>query len=458
MLNISKNSISNAIRLSDFSSFKLLRKNPGRKVTLWIITILPVFILLCLFLPWTQNINAKGYVTTRSPQQRPQAIQSVIAGQLDKWFVQEGDYVEQGDTVVFLTEVKNDYFDPNILTRTSEQITAKTQSSESYIEKIKALQNQYNALLEALKLKQEQNKNKIQQAKNKISIDSIDLEALTANLEIAKNQLSRTQELYDKGLKTLTELQDKEYKVQNSQAKVNVQINKLINQRNELLNLTIELVYIEKDYADKLFKSQSERQSAISSKLETMAETSKLKNQLSNYTERQKFYYIIAPQAGYITKTIKKGIGEIVKEGADVATIVPSKYDLAIEIYILPQDLPLISVGNLVQLRFDGWPAIVISGWPKASTGLFTGNIVAMDRYTNDNGKYRVLISPKTEKKNWPEQLSIGAGARAFLLLKKVPIWYEIWRQLNGFPPDYYQKDQKNDTELYRKPPIKSIK
>jgi len=458
MLRISENTISKEIRLSDFESYKLLNKNQLPKFTLWAILIILTILLISLFLPWTQNISSKGFVTTRSPQQRPQGIQSVIAGRLEKWYVQEGDFVNAGDTIIYISEVKSDYFDPEILDRTSEQISAKSESTDSYDKKITALQNQYNALLEALGLKREQTRNKILQARNKISIDSFDLAVLKANLEISKNQFSRTKDLYGKGLKTLTELQEKEYKMQNEQAKVNVQENILINQRNELVNLTIEMSAIEKDYIDKLSKSQSEQQSAVSSKMETLSETSKLKNQLRNYTERQKFYYITAPQSGYITKAIRKGIGETVKEGTDIATIVPSEYDLAAEIYVKPQDIPLLSVGNLVQIRFDGWPAIIISGWPESSTGVFTGNIVAIDRYISDNGSYRVMISPNSEKKPWPAELSIGTGVRAFLLLKEVPIWYEIWRQLNGFPPDFYQEDSKKQEELQRQAPIKSVK
>ncbi len=458
MLNISENSISPSISLNEFESYGLLKKNHTRRLTLWLIAGLATGFFLCLFLPWTQNINAKGYVTTRSPEQRPQAIQSIIAGRLENWYVQEGDYVEKGDTIIFISEVKSEYFDPELLERTSEQITAKSQSIESYGQKVIALENQFVALQEGLELKREQTRNKMQQTRNKISMDSIDLVAYEINLEIAKNQLSRTKELHEKGLKTLTELQEKEYKVQSANAKVIVQKNKVLNQKNELVNLNIEIISIEKDYADKLAKSQSDKQSALSSKLESVASKSKLRNQFSNYNERQKYYYITAPQSGYITKTIKKGIGETIKEGTDIATIMPSKYDIAVEVYLKPQDLPLLKISDLVQLRFDGWPAIVISGWPESSTGVFSGTIVAIDKFISENGYYRILISPNKEKKEWPEKLSIGTGANAFILLKEVPIWYEVWRQLNGFPPDYYSTEKGNENEIKRKAPLKSIK
>ncbi len=458
MLNISKNSIAQYIDLNELHSFKLIRKSKIKRVSLWLFICLFIGFLICMFLPWTQNINAKGYVTTRSPEQRPQAIQSVIAGRLEKWYIQEGDYVEKGDTIVYISEVKSEYFDPNLLERTTEQISAKTQSIESYSQKIIALQNQYFALGESMKLKRAQTLNKMEQARNKIDMDSIDLAAYKINMDIAQNQLERTKELYDKGLKTLTELQEKEYKVQAENAKLNVQKNKLLNQINELTNLKIELIAIGREYDDKLSKSLSDKQSALSDKLESVAATSKLENQYSNYSERQKFYYITAPQSGYITKTIKKGVGETIKEGTDIATIMPSKYDLAIELYIKPQDLPLIALGNKVQLRFDGWPAIVISGWPKSSTGVFSGSIVAIDKFISENGFYRILLSPNNIKKEWPSNLSIGTGANAFILLKEVPIWYEVWRQLNGFPQDFYQSELKKEKDLKLSAPLKLIK
>lgn len=458
MLNISENSIKPYIKLEDFESSKLLKHSKIQRLTLFLTIVLLVVLIIGLFLPWTQSIQAKGYVTTRQPEQRPQAIQSVLAGRLEKWYVREGDFVEAGDTIIYISEIKSDYFDPSLIARTNEQVTAKSQSIASYDAKIKALDNQYAALEASMKLKIQQTQNKIQQTQNKIRMDSIDLVAYNTNLQIANNQFNRIKKLYDKGLKTLSELQVKELKLQETKAKVTVQENKLINRKNELSNLYIELLAIERAYSDKLAKSESDKQSALSSKLDAIANTSKLQNQLSNYSVRQQFYHIIAPQSGYITKTLKKGIGEIIKEGTSVATIMPANYDLAVEVYVKPQDLPLLDLGNSVRLRFDGWPAIVISGWPKGSTGIFAGKISAIDQFISDNGYYRLLISPSNEEKAWPSKLRVGTGTSTFMLLKDVHIWYEIWRQLNGFPPDFYQKNEKTQKDIKRKAPLKSVK
>jgi len=91
-----------------------------------------------------------------------------------------------------------------------------------------------------------------------------------------------------------------------------------------------------------------------------------------------------------------------------------------------------------MRVWFDGWPTIIFSGWPGMSYGTFGGRVVAIENFISPNGKYRILISPDKDEEQWPKELSIGAGTQTIALLQNVPIWYEIWRNLNGFPPNYY--------------------
>ena len=125
MLNISKNSISDKVDTSKYSAFGKVVSKSSSKVLLQILSGITGLFLLIMFIPWTQNIRAKGYVTTLKPDQRPQTVHSIIAGRIEKWYVQEGDFVNKGDTILFISEIKDDYFDPNLLNRTDEQIKAK---------------------------------------------------------------------------------------------------------------------------------------------------------------------------------------------------------------------------------------------------------------------------------------------------------------------------------------------
>ncbi|MCU4166425.1 HlyD family secretion protein [Carboxylicivirga caseinilyticus] len=452
MLNISQNiEVGSKIDKSKLKSFSLVRNYVAGKLFTRLLYLSFFALVASMFLPWTQNIRSTGYVTALKPNQRPQTIHSVIGGRIENWFIQEGDFVKKGDTILFLSETKAEYMDPKLLQRTQQQIEAKELAVHSYMEKIKALDEQIRALSQTQSLKMEQTQNYVKQAMLKIQSDSIEYEASKTNYEIAKRQHERTQKLYSDGLNSLTELESRKLKMQETQAKMVSAENKLLTSRNNLINYKVELSSIRNQYREKLSKSESDKYSAMSALYDAEATLSKMQNQYMNYSVRTGMYYVTAPQDGYITKTIRTGIGETVKEGDPLVSIMPADFELAVEMYVDPIDLPLLHVGDKVRFMFDGWPSIVFSGWPNVSFGTFGGRVFAIDNFISENGQYRILVEQDKEEQAWPEQLRIGAGADGIALLNDVPVWYEIWRQMNGFPPDYYKGEKVNESTNKKK-------
>lgn len=447
MLNITENRVEKWIDMNQFKSAKIFEDNKGYRMVKKTIWILGLLLLVFLFLPWTQNVSGAGSVTTLKPNQRPQTVQSAIAGRIEKWYVNEGDYVKKGDTILFISEIKEDYLDPNLVENTGKQVDAKVSSASSYASKVKALENQIGAIDNERGLKFKQAQNKLIQAKLKVQSDSIDLEAVKTQLKIAKTQYNRSINLNKEGLKPLTDVEEKRVKLQDSEAKIITQENKYIAAQNEVLNAKMELNRILAEYSEKVAKAQSDKQTALSSQFDTEAQVNKLKNQYQNYQIRNGMYYIVAPQNGYVNRALQSGIGETIKEGTSIVSIMPASFDIAVETYISPVDFPLIHKGEKVRVWFDGWPSIVFSGWPGASFGTFGGVIVAKENFISENGKYRVLIAPDKNDKVWPKQLSIGAGTQTIALLDNVPIWFEIWRTLNGFPPNFYEPTPTEKTK-----------
>jgi multidrug resistance efflux pump len=444
MLQITANTIKGKIAADRYPALRQAEQRTTRRSMIRVFTI--VFLLLggSMFLPWTQNIQSRGVVTALRPDQRPQTIHSVIPGRIEKWFVQEGDRVKKGDTILFISETKDDYFDPLLVDRTGDQLKNKELSVDAYMGKVKALDTQIDAMLQARELKKEQAENKLKQAFLKIASDSIDLVALKTNYDIATEQYKRFETLYKDGLKSLTDLEGRKQKMQEALAKMMAQENKLLTSRNEAINARVDLSSINADYSDKISKSESEKYSAISNMYDAEIAVTKLQNQVMNYTVRTGMYYITAPQDGYITKAIRSGIGETIKEGTPVVSIMPASYELAVEMYVDPIDVPLLTKGQPVRVQFDGWPAIVFSGWPNASYGTYGGTVAAIDNFISDNGKYRVLVAPDRNDLPWPQPIRLGAGTQTITLLNDVPVWYELWRKTNGFPADYYTGTKSN--------------
>lgn len=393
---------------------------------------------IALFLPWTQNIRAKGKVTSLRQEQRPQELNTVIAGAVVKWYVKEGDFVEKGDTILQLGEVKVDYFDPQLLNRTQEQIASKQASAEGYKSKAVTADNQLKALDEALKLKLQSLENKIGQQQLKVNSDEADLAAAKNELTAYTRQIAAAKQMLDSGAISLSDYERRKISYQNAVAKSNSAQNKLLQSRQELVNLKIEQQAASQDYTEKIAKTQGEKFSSLSSAASTEADISKLQNQYASYDARNKLYYLIAPQSGQITKAKKAGIGEYVKEGEMIVEIVPKNIQYAVELFVKPMDLPLVNNGQKVRFVFDGFPAIVFNGWPRGSFGTFGGRVVAVEKSVGDNGMFRVLIAEDTLDRKWPQGLSIGTGAEGIVLLKDVKIYYELWRNINGFPAEYY--------------------
>lgn len=439
MLNISHNPVNQYVDLNKFKSAQDIFNKSYYKIFNKFLLAIAIIVLIVLFLPWTQNITGQGQVTTLKPNQRPQTIQSQIPGRIEEWFVNEGDFVNKGDTILRISEIKSEYFDDRLLERTNAQIMAKSSSASAYESKVEALSRQITALLNEQKLKYEQTQNKLLQAQLKVESDSIDLEAAKTNIEIAERQFNRTQTLQDEGLKAVKDVEEKRLKLQETQAKLISQENKYLASKNEVINAQIELSRINAEYADKISKAQSDMFTAQSSGFDAKAQVTKLENEYANYAERNRLLYVTAPQNGYINKALTGGVGVTFKEGEELVGIMPSDYELAVETYVRPIDLPLLHIGEKVRIQFDGWPAIVFSGWPNASYGTYGAKIVAIENFISANGKYRVLLAPDETDYKWPAAIRVGSGARTIALLEDVPIWFELWRQINSFPPNYYQ-------------------
>ncbi|MBK7372813.1 MAG: HlyD family efflux transporter periplasmic adaptor subunit [Saprospiraceae bacterium] len=413
-------------------------------IKLWFWGII-VSLILFSFLPWTQNIKAKGYVTTLEQEYRPQKVYASIPGKIFIWQVNEGDFVKKGDTILVLSEIKEEYLDPNLINRTQSQLDNKKTGIEFYQGKINTTQKQIENLMQAKKLKIEQLKNKLQQLKNKLEGETAELQANENETKLLKDQYDRQLKMFEQGLVSQTQLQQRNIQYQNAFSKKVVTENKLSQTQQEIINIRVEQNGIEQEYTEKINKAEGDNYQNKSQIANTQAEVAKLENQVSNYTIRNQMYVVLAPQNGQIVQANKAGLGEILKEGEPICSIVPERVNYAVEMYIRPMDLPLVNIGQKVRFMFDGFPAIIFSGWPQSSYGTFSGKVVSFENTIGKNGFYRVLIAEDESIKKWPEQLRIGTGAQSILLLKNVPIWYEIWRNINGFPPDFYENNSKSD-------------
>lgn len=412
MLKISSRSVEKMMPQDRLYSLRSLNTPmAGKILARWLMGI-GVLFLIMLFLPWQQNIRGNGKVTALNPANRPQTVETIIAGRIQTWKVNEGQYVNKGDTIAIVSEVKEKYFDPKLLLRLRQVISSKENSLSSKDDKAKALRRQITALRDGMR-------NKIDQSKAKLDAERV-------KFDNAKNQFERNKKLFEAGNIPLTKYQDVEYKYQGAEA--------------DYTNAQIEVDRVQAEYLDKINKAESDLNNTLAEQFDTEAELAKLRNELANMEIRSQQYFILAPQDGFVIKAAQAGIGETIKEGEPVCTIMPQSNDVAVEMYVKAMDVPLISKGRHVRIEFDGFPALQFSGWPSVSVGSFGGTVEVIDFVNSKPGEFRILVVPDKNDDPWPKQIRNGSGTQGWVMLDDVPVWYEIWRQLNGFPPSLYEE------------------
>lgn len=459
MLNLSPTRVLDNVRAFGLGSVERIDLPTGQKMfRRWVLVVTAICIGL-LFLPWVQNFRAKGTVTAFDPASRPQTIQATIPGRITSWYVFEGDTVASGDTIARLAEIKPEYLDPELVNRTDATRDAKRSAAGGYLEKSEALARQAANTRQERRLKLEQAENKLEQARLYVSTLEADLAQQRVQVEIAEYQERRLDSLYERGLKSLTDLEARRLKAQEARAKLTEVENKLDQAKTDIAQAELAIQNVGPEYDAKLAKIESERQSALTSYYTGLGDVAKLESQADNYRIRAGYTFITSPQDGIVAKILKPGLGEQVKESEAIASILPLTFIPAVEMYVEPFNLPLVRVGEEVRFLFDGWPAIVFSGWPGASYGTFVGEIAAVDNIIDEKGRYRVLVTPdEDDGQDWPDALRPGSGAEGVVLLNRVPVWYELWRQLNAFPADYYDPDgqQAQSDEVKLKAPAKA--
>lgn len=154
---------------------------------------------------------------------------------------------------------------------------------------------------------------------------------------------------------------------------------------------------------------------------------------------RQSVQIVRAPRDGFIQSLNAGDAATYINAGDVLATFVPDNTERVVEIFIDGRDVALVKPGDKARIQFEGWPAVQFSGWPSVAVGTFGGRVISVDQSAQTNGRFRVLIAEdRNETIAWPEEryVRFGAAVQSWVLLETVPVGYEIWRQLNNFPPE----------------------
>lgn len=382
------------------SVFRLVTTHKAhRNLVVMLAILVSIMIAFLVLVPWQQTVSGSGKVTSFAPEARPQTVESRINGRIVRWYVREGARVRKGDTIAILADINVNYLDSNLLVR------------------LQALRdNVESAQDRAIAVATERRKQSLQR-----------FDAARARLENARVECTTSRIRYMRA-DTLFR-QDVIARREFETALLNLQ--KAVA---DSVNAVASVNVAQQDVTAALAEEERVVNQAVVSVQEADV-------RLSNTENRIGFGVVLAPLDGTVVRIAKAGTGQTVKEGDELALIVPATTDQAVEIYVSSMDAALISPGRMVSLHFSGFPAFQFSGWRNINVGIFHGTVKVVDAVDEGTGKFRVLVVPYEEPgyTQWPDEryLRQGTDASAWVLLDEVSIGYELWRQLMGFPPQF---------------------
>jgi multidrug efflux pump subunit AcrA (membrane-fusion protein) len=404
------------------------RSGGPRLLALALAVVFLISIPTLILAPWVQNVSGYGKVVGTTPFERQQSIDAPVEGRIVKWNVIEGSKVKVGDVVAEIADN-----DPMILERLKEERNmigmrvdqAKSRVAAQEVSLTQIELSRQNAITSA-KNRVKVATDNVTQAENSLKAAEFSLTANQQNLERVKAGLAsglysvRTYELQvqDQG-RAVAE-------VDRAKAALQAAI-------NEKLARDADLERTETDFQNTLATGRATLAAGKSDVASSEAEMQRVEVRVA----RQAMQVIKAPRNGTILRLVSQPGGELLKAGDPIAIFIPETQDLVVELYMDGNDIPLIHRSDKVRLHFEGWPAIQFAGWPSVAVGTFGGQVLLVDATDNGNGKFRILVEPDPEDEAWPSNRYLRQGVRTngWVLLRQVPLGYELWRQFNGFPP-----------------------
>jgi len=406
------------------------------------IALVVLFLLVILFVPWTQTITATGQMSAYTPYERPQDVEAQIAGRIKKWHVLEGDLVKEGDLILELEDTDPNFMSPQLLSFLDQRKKALEKAQQAALTRIDQLdkrilemQNLVKAAVPSAEARVVEAGNKVREAYQKV--ETAKIAATTAALNVERHK-----QLSKRGLVSQRELELTMQADIAGQAELEGARANLKAAEEAMKSLRFGRDQVSAEMLQRLLDAEAGRDASVAEAAKVGDQLADVSLRLSNAEHRRLASKILAPIEGTVVKMAKAGVGETVRQGDTVIRLSPTSTDKAIEMTADGLDAPLLNVGRKVKILFYGIPAIPLPAWPDLMAGTYSGVIKVVDQVDDGKGNYRFWVVPDPEDRAWPEQSHVRQGTKTmgWVILNRVPLWYELWRRFNLFPPDYLER------------------
>ena len=410
------------------ASLEMVRTPRAARTLARVFAALFITVAVCLFtLPWQQSSTGHGRVVAYAPVERQQVIDAPIEGRVVRFAVREGAHVRSGDLLVEITDN-----DPEIMQRLRQERDAVVARLEAARARADSIGSRADRLTESRRNATDAASRRVEMARQRVRAAERAVQAAEAASETARRNVERQRALGEQGLSSTRSVELAELDHVRTRTEVDRARASFEAAQSEELALRSDLLRAGTDGFASIDDARASRAAALAEVASSTAELARLDVRLA----RQSTQRVTAPRDGTVLRVLGGTGAELLKAGDPLVIFVPDTEARAVELWVDGNDVPLLREGRHVRVQFEGWPALQFSGWPSVAVGTFGGTISVIDAADDGKGKFRVLVVPDG-RDPWPSGRYLRQGVRAngWILLNRVTLAYELWRQFNGFPP-----------------------
>ncbi len=409
-----------------------------------ILTILLLFLIVLEFVPWTQTISVNGKVSAYTPYDRPQNIESRITGRIKVWHIYEGVKVKKGELVGELEDYDPTFMAPEILPLFEQRKVAQEQTRQAALARADQLNKRIGEMKKLVQAAVPSAEARVVEADNKVREAQQKVEQLKIDVVTAQLNVDRHRQLVRDGLVSQRELELTIQTEISTKAGLQAAQAGLLAAEQGRSALSFGRDQITADVQQRLMEAMAQRDAAVAEAARATEALADIQYRQQGVQQRIEAAKLISPMDGTVVKMAKVGVNETVKQGDTLVTISPHASDPAIEMRAEGLDSPLLKPGRKVRILFFGVPAIPLPAWPSLMAGTRGGVIKVVDQIDDGKGNYRFWVVPDPDDPQpWPEQAQVRQGTKVlgWVIMNRVPLWYELWRRFNFFPPDYIERE-----------------
>lgn len=295
------------------------------------------------------------------PASNIKTIQTLVDSEIEEIFVQEGQYVKEGQDLIKFNQtevqanirrIKNEMKALEIavarlqalLTDNPEENFAYDETIDEYLIKIhsgllKSQMTEKAAKIEVLN-------GQIAKAEKEKDTIAADLKRIEKLLPSVKERIEKKKILADKKLIARLTFLEQEEELTNLQEQRNVQVKKMAETEANIEFLQKELRQYLAEFDKSIMQELKDNREKLAS----------YQQELIKYEEALKRTVVKAPLSGYVQQLVYHTKGGVVETAKPIMNLVPEDYKLEADVMILNKDIGFVRPEQDVEIKIDSFP------------------------------------------------------------------------------------------------------